>query len=73
MAEGAGPPQGERNVSNLKDTVRRAQALVDLHGAAELLVLPNVWNPVTARILQGKGFPAVATASASIAEALGYG
>jgi 2-methylisocitrate lyase-like PEP mutase family enzyme len=37
-----------------------------------LLILPNVWNPFGARMLAAKGFPAVATASAAIAESLGY-
>lgn len=51
----------------------KAQALLDLHTNGKLLVLPNVWNPIGARMLEGKGFRAVATASAAIAESLGYG
>jgi 2-methylisocitrate lyase-like PEP mutase family enzyme len=35
-------------------------------------VLPNIWNPITARILEAKGFPAAATASAAISSSLGY-
>lgn len=50
----------------------KAQALLDLHHNGKLLILPNVWNPIGARMLQAKGFPAVATASAAIAESLGY-
>ena len=36
------------------------------------MVLPNVWNPIGARVLQAKGYPAVATASAAISASLGY-
>ena len=51
----------------------KAQTLLDLHNNGKLLILPNVWNPIGARMLEAKGFPAVATASAAIAESLGYG
>lgn len=37
-----------------------------------LLLLPNVWNPESARRFQEKGFPAVATSSAAVAASLGY-
>jgi 2-methylisocitrate lyase-like PEP mutase family enzyme len=51
---------------------QQAEALRSLHHSDRLLVLPNIWNPVGARMLESKGFPAVATASAAIAESLGY-
>ena len=50
----------------------KAQQLLSLHSNGKLLILPNVWNPIGARMLQAKGYPAVATASAAIAESLGY-
>lgn len=50
----------------------KAQALLSLHHNGNLLILPNVWNPIGARMLEAKGFPAAATASAAIAESLGY-
>lgn len=50
----------------------RAEQLLSLHSNGEMLVLPNVWNPIGARILAKKGYPAVATASAAIAASLGY-
>lgn len=50
----------------------KAQTLLSLHTNGKLLILPNVWNPIGARMLEAKGFPAVATASAAIAESLGY-
>jgi 2-methylisocitrate lyase-like PEP mutase family enzyme len=43
-----------------------------LHHNNGLLILPNVWNPLTARFLEETGYKAVATASASIAFANGY-
>ena len=51
----------------------KAQQLLSLHNNGKLLILPNVWNPIGARMLQAKGYSAVATASAAIAESLGYG
>lgn len=50
----------------------KAGQLLSLHNNGKLLILPNVWNPIGARMLQAKGYPAVATASAAIAESLGY-
>lgn len=50
----------------------KAQALLDLHHNGRLLILPNVWNPIGARMLAAKGYSAVATASAAIAESFGY-
>lgn len=50
----------------------KAQQFLSLHTNGKMLILPNVWNPIGARMLQAKGYPAVATASAAIAESLGY-
>ena len=50
----------------------KAGQFLSLHNNGKLLILPNVWNPIGARMLQAKGYPAVATASAAIAESLGY-
>jgi 2-methylisocitrate lyase-like PEP mutase family enzyme len=50
----------------------KAATLLSLHTAGTPLILPNVWNPIGARILQSKGYPAVATASAAISASLGY-
>lgn len=51
---------------------KKADQLLSLHKQDKLLVLPNVWNPIGARILEAKGFPAAATASAAISSSLGY-
>ncbi|VAW31819.1 Probable carboxyvinyl-carboxyphosphonate phosphorylmutase [hydrothermal vent metagenome] len=55
-----------------KSQQEKAQTLLSLHTNGRLLLLPNIWNPIGARILQAKGYTAVATASAAISAALGY-
>lgn len=50
----------------------KAATLLSLHTCGRLLILPNVWDPLGARILQAKGYPAVATASAAISASLGF-
>jgi 2-methylisocitrate lyase-like PEP mutase family enzyme len=50
----------------------RAETFRRLHRGPDLLVLPNAWDVVTARLVEEAGFPAVATTSAGIAWALGY-
>ena len=50
----------------------RAEQFRSLHHAAPMLVLPNVWDAASARIIEQAGFPAVATTSSGIAAALGY-
>ena len=51
---------------------RRAEIFRDLHHAEHILLLPNAWDVATARVFEAAGFPAVATTSAGIANALGY-
>ena len=51
----------------------RARTLGDLHTAAEILVLANVWDVVSARVVAGTpGVRALATASHSIASTFGF-
>src|SRR5215468_8058253 len=50
----------------------KAEALLSLHLDWGMLVLPNIWDPIGARILEAKGYPAVATASAAVSASLGY-
>jgi 2-methylisocitrate lyase-like PEP mutase family enzyme len=50
----------------------KAEILLSLHLGGALLILPNVWDPVGARVLAAKGYPAVATASAAVSASLGY-
>ncbi len=51
---------------------RKAEALRALHHAADPLLLVNVWDIASARIVEHAGFPALATTSAGIAFAEGY-
>jgi 2-methylisocitrate lyase-like PEP mutase family enzyme len=50
----------------------KADLLLGLHHGYELLVLPNAWDCMSARVLEDCGFPAIATTSAGIAWAFGY-
>jgi 2-methylisocitrate lyase-like PEP mutase family enzyme len=55
------------------DLAARARTLLDLHTAPELLVLANVWDVVSARVVAAvDGVRALATASHSIAATFGY-
>jgi 2-methylisocitrate lyase-like PEP mutase family enzyme len=49
-----------------------AAALRALHVPGDPLVLANAWDAGTARLVEQAGFPAVATTSSGVAEALGY-
>ena len=55
----------------MSDLREQAEQLRELH-QGELLMLPNVWDAASARIVVEAGFPAVATASAAITAMLGY-
>ena len=50
----------------------KAEALRQLHHAGRVLVLVNVWDVISARVVEEMGFPAVATSSAGVANSLGY-
>src|ERR1700733_801889 len=50
----------------------RAKAFLALHSAANPLILPNVWDVASARIVEEAGYPALATTSAGVAFSLGY-
>jgi 2-methylisocitrate lyase-like PEP mutase family enzyme len=53
------------------DLKAHADQLRQLH-SGPMLVLPNVWDAASARVVAEAGFPAVATASAAITAMLGY-
>ncbi|MGY1602508.1 isocitrate lyase/PEP mutase family protein [Geodermatophilus sp. SYSU D00815] len=57
----------------MPDLAARARTLLDLHTAPEILVLANVWDVVSARVVAGTGgVRALATASHSVAATFGY-
>lgn len=43
-----------------------------LHHDGKLLILPNIWDPMGAILLEKLGYPAVATSSAAVAISQGY-
>src|SRR5262249_51221212 len=51
---------------------QKAERLRALHHTGRILVLPNIWDPGGARMMEWLGYPAVATASASNAYSQGY-
>src|SRR5437867_4867589 len=57
---------------NKRSQKEKAEVLLSLHRGEDLLVSPNIWDPIGARILAAKGYPAVATASAAVSASLGY-
>jgi 2-methylisocitrate lyase-like PEP mutase family enzyme len=50
----------------------KAELFRALHAGDKLLILPNAWDAVSARIFEEAGFPAIGTTSAGIAYAHGY-
>jgi 2-methylisocitrate lyase-like PEP mutase family enzyme len=44
----------------------KAERFHDLHHNGKMLVLPNIWDPLGAMLLENLEYPAIATASASI-------
>jgi 2-methylisocitrate lyase-like PEP mutase family enzyme len=63
----------ERN-ADMSTEVQQAKAnrLRELHQGEGVLVLPNAWDALSARVFEDCGFAAIATTSAGIAFALGY-
>ena len=55
-----------------KTLAGKAAAFLKLHQGPPILVLANVWDVVSACLVEQAGFPALATSSAAIANSLGY-
>ena len=51
---------------------KKAEAFRSMHTAEGVVLLPNIWDAATARIVEESGFAAVATTSAGIAFAQGF-
>lgn len=51
---------------------KKAEAFRAMHSASNPLLLANVWDVASARIVEEAGYPAIATSSAGIAFAQGY-
>src|SRR5260370_26116316 len=59
-------------MENFDLQTKKASAFRAMHSGKEILLLPNVWDVASARIIEEAGFGAVATTSAGIAFSLGY-
>src|SRR6266853_3606431 len=57
---------------NPSEQANKAELFRAMHSGPPLLVLPNAWDTITARIIVAAGFPAIATTSGGVAWALGY-
>jgi 2-methylisocitrate lyase-like PEP mutase family enzyme len=57
---------------NVNDLRPKAERLRSLHAGTRILVLCNVWDAASARIVEEAGYPAIATSSGAIANSLGY-
>jgi len=51
---------------------QKANAFRELHHTGKILLLPNVWDVASARVIEEAGLPAIATTSAGVAFSLGY-
>jgi len=59
-------------MASLDEQKSKANIFRMMHRGAKVLLLPNVWDVASARIIEDAGFPALATTSAGIAFSLGY-
>jgi 2-methylisocitrate lyase-like PEP mutase family enzyme len=50
----------------------KAKQFHDLHHSGKLLILPNIWDVLGAKLLEDVGYAAIATASAAVAYSNGY-
>ena len=56
----------------MAELAAKADRMTALHGGPGVLVLPNAWDADSARAFEDAGFPAVATTSAGVVQALGH-
>ena len=52
--------------------LEKAKQFYNLHHSGRLLILPNIWDCLGANLLESLNYPAIATASASVAFTNGY-
>ena len=57
---------------DIRAQARKAEQFREMHHGPRMLVLPNAWDVVSARILEECGHPAIATSSAAVAFSRGY-
>src|SRR5262249_24653827 len=64
IASKSGMPESEQR--------KKAEKFLAMHAGREAVVLANVWDVASGRIIEDAGFPAIATTSAGIAFAQGF-
>jgi 2-methylisocitrate lyase-like PEP mutase family enzyme len=57
---------------NLETQRAKADAFRAMHDRSKILVLPNAWDPMSARVIEEAGARAIATTSAGVAFSVGY-
>jgi 2-methylisocitrate lyase-like PEP mutase family enzyme len=57
---------------NRGEQAKQAELFRDKHRGPRLLLLPNAWDAVSARVFMAAGFDAIATTSGGVAWSLGY-
>jgi 2-methylisocitrate lyase-like PEP mutase family enzyme len=59
-------------MSDIEKQKAKANAFRAMHHGPHPVLLPNIWDVASARIVEEAGFPALATTSAGVAFSLGY-
>ena len=59
-------------MSNYESQQAKAKQLHKLHHSGKMLILPNIWDPLGAILLESLNYQAVATASASMSFSCGF-
>ena len=54
------------------EQTRQAERFRSMHRGPSLLLLPNAWDALSARIFAAAGFAAIATTSGGVSWAIGY-
>lgn len=64
-------PRKDRKTIGTESHHRKLDQFARLHHTNQAFLMPNAWDPGTARILEGLGFQALATTSAGLAFSMG--
>src|SRR4030095_4561117 len=59
-------------MADVEQQKSKANLFRQMHRGPDILVLPNTWDVVSARLFEEAGFGAIATTSAGVAFTLGY-
>ncbi|MFC2134758.1 isocitrate lyase/phosphoenolpyruvate mutase family protein [Bacteroidota bacterium] len=59
-------------MTNKEVQIKKAEELLKLHHDSQILLLPNAWDVISAKMYEQYGFEAIGTTSAGISATLGY-